>query len=102
MQFQNRVFSLETTVYAKCPKCFRMDLTTWSESHYRPTLLMRITMLFGGKRVRCEACRCNFVSFRKRQSTYVRPNASESEYGAQESGIPESGKYESEIVAPVR
>jgi hypothetical protein len=69
-----------------------MDLTTWSESHYRPTLLMRLKMLFGGKRVRCEACRCNFVSFRKRQSTYVRPNAADQE----------SVSYESEIAAPIQ
>lgn len=79
--FQHSVFSLSTVRYAKCPRCFRMDLTTWSESYYRPSFGMRLQMLFGAKRVRCEACRCNFVSFRKRKDTYVRPgsqNASES------------------------
>ena len=73
-QFQHSVFGLSTIFNAKCPRCFRMDLTTWSESHYRPTSLMRLQMLFGARRVRCEACRCNFVSFRKRSATYVRPN----------------------------
>lgn len=75
LQFQHSVFTIGSWVYAKCPKCFRMDLTTWTESHYRPTFWMRLNMFFGAKRVRCEACRCNFVSFRRRESTYVRPNA---------------------------
>ncbi len=85
LQFQHSVFGTGSLIYAKCPKCFRMDLTTWSESHYRPTFWMRVKRMLGAKRVRCEACRCNFVSFRKRQSTYVRPNAGVVEHDNQDS-----------------
>jgi transposase-like protein len=34
---------------------------------------MRIQMWFGARRWRCEACRCNFVSFRGRKEKYVPP-----------------------------
>jgi hypothetical protein len=74
-RFQENVFGIDTIWCAKCPRCFRMDLTTWSESHYRPSAWMRLRLLFGARRVRCEACRCNFVSFRKRRARYQQPTA---------------------------
>lgn len=73
--FQHSVFGRETVFYAKCPRCFRMDLTTWSESHYRPTWWTKLQIALGAKRLRCEGCRCNFVSFRGRREKYVRREA---------------------------
>lgn len=71
-QFQFSVFGLSSWWYAKCPRCFRMDLTTWSESNYRPSVWIKFRTLLGARRVRCEACRCNFVSNRKKKEDYVR------------------------------
>lgn len=59
--------------YAHCPRCLRQDLTTWDLRHYHAAFSMRIRMWFGARRWRCEACRCNFVSFRGRKEKYVPP-----------------------------
>jgi hypothetical protein len=60
-------------LYAKCPRCLRQDLSTWDLKHYRAGNWMRFQMLLGGRRWRCEVCRCNFVSLRPRKEKYVRP-----------------------------
>ena len=59
--------------YARCPRCLRQDLTTWDLRHYHAALSMRIQIALGANRWRCEACRCNFVSFRGRKEKYVPP-----------------------------
>jgi len=61
--------------YARCPRCLRQDLSTWDLHYYRASFGMRVWMLLGAKRWRCEACRCNFVSLRPRREKYVRPAA---------------------------
>ncbi|MDX2182329.1 MAG: hypothetical protein SFV18_22255 [Bryobacteraceae bacterium] len=50
---------------ARCPSCYRTELTTWSEKYHRTTAWQAWRLALGAKRVRCAACRCNFVSFRK-------------------------------------
>lgn len=49
-----------------------MDLGVWDAKYYTPTMAAQIKMALGGKRFRCEACRCNFVTFRlmKERSTF--------------------------------
>lgn len=42
-----------------------MDLGTWDLKYYTPPQSFMVQMTLGAKRFRCEACRCNFVSFRK-------------------------------------
>jgi hypothetical protein len=64
---------LSAMFYAQCPRCLRQDLSTWDRHHYRAPLGMRIRMSFGANRWRCEACRCNFVSFLGRKAKYARP-----------------------------
>jgi hypothetical protein len=59
--------------YTQCPRCLRQDLSTWDLRHYHATLWMRVRMLFGARRWRCEVCRCNFLSLRPRKEKYVRP-----------------------------
>ncbi|MCU1291963.1 MAG: hypothetical protein JWP08_813 [Bryobacterales bacterium] len=51
---------------AKCPKCLRTDLVTWPEKYYRPTFWRRVEYTLGAHCYRCNACRCNFISFRGR------------------------------------
>jgi ubiquitin C-terminal hydrolase len=62
------VWLLSKMAYAKCPKCLRMDLSTWSRKHYNPGLLANFLITFGAQQYRCPQCRCNFVSFRPRRS----------------------------------
>jgi len=61
-------------MYSRCPRCYRMDLGTWELRYYSPPTLQLWAMNLGARRRRCEACRCNFVSFRalKEKSTFRR------------------------------
>lgn len=62
-------------VYARCPKCLRMDLTVWNAGQYRVSRLARLRIWLGANRWRCEPCRTNFVSFLPRKLKYERPGA---------------------------
>jgi len=44
-----------------------MDLNRWHEQHFRPRGWMAVLLAFGGVRLRCEYCRINFVSIRRRK-----------------------------------
>jgi hypothetical protein len=57
---------IKRLLYAKCPRCLRTDLTTWSRRFYQASLLQNVQLFFGGQRYRCSPCRCNFVSFKPR------------------------------------
>ncbi len=50
--------------YARCPKCFRMELSTWSEQYYHVPRLTRWKLRLGATPYRCDCCRKNFASFR--------------------------------------
>ena len=54
--------------YAKCPRCLRTDLQTWSRKHYNPGTFANFLITFGASKYRCAACRCNFVSFRPKRA----------------------------------
>jgi DNA-directed RNA polymerase subunit RPC12/RpoP len=56
--------------FARCPKCHRMDLSTWSGQHFEPSFWGSVKLSFGGGRWRCEYCRLNFVSLRKRKEVF--------------------------------
>jgi predicted nucleic acid-binding Zn ribbon protein len=68
---QNRFFVsvwlLSRLAFAKCPKCLRMELSTWSRRFYNPGVFANLLITFGGQKYRCSGCRCNFVSFRPRR-----------------------------------
>lgn len=68
--FYWRPFSPVSWFWARCPRCFRMDLAKWSPHRYRAPLSMRVKLVFGARPWRCEACRTNFVSFRMRKEEY--------------------------------
>ncbi|MGO9240084.1 MAG: hypothetical protein ACLQBJ_04660 [Bryobacteraceae bacterium] len=69
---------------AECPRCLRQDLSTWDPRHYHATFWMRVRLFFGASRWRCEACRCNFISFLRRKEKYVPP-------GERAETVPDSG-----------
>ena len=70
-RFRGRTLVLSDLKYARCPKCFRMDLNLWSERDFAPTDWMSALIWLGGNRYRCEYCRLNFVSFRKRKEVFT-------------------------------
>lgn len=56
--------------YARCPKCYRQELTSWDEKFYNPRPSVLLKLRLGAKPVRCAACRCNFASFKPRRSKF--------------------------------
>jgi hypothetical protein len=51
--------------YARCPRCYRQQLTTWSEQYYNAPRWEIVQLRLGATPYRCAACRCNFTSFKK-------------------------------------
>lgn len=56
--------------YARCPRCYRQELTKWQEHHYNPPRWTRFLLRLGATAQRCPACRCNFASFRPRKHEF--------------------------------
>jgi hypothetical protein len=71
-RFTTGVVNVRHAAYSKCPRCERLDLGTWKLDHYHLTFVTRALLRVGGKPRRCEACRCNFVSFRAVKVQHVR------------------------------
>ena len=71
-RFTDSVWRFSEAIYGRCPRCYRMDLGTWDPRYYTPPQKQLVAMALGASRYRCEACRCNFVSFRrlKEKSTF--------------------------------
>lgn len=56
--------------FAKCPNCRRMDLNRWTGETFEPRGITRLKVGLGANRFRCEYCRVNFASFRKRKEAF--------------------------------
>jgi len=54
---------------ARCPRCYRLELIKWEETYYHIPRIWKMLTAIGAKRVRCKACRHNFISFRKVKGT---------------------------------
>lgn len=70
-RFRTRVWRASNMIYARCPRCFRMQLSTWSEQYYNPAFTIKAKLRFGATPYRCEICRCNFASFRACKERYL-------------------------------
>ncbi len=66
-RFRVGILQFSQLFYAKCPRCLRTDLDTWSRKHYNPGLLANFFITFGAHQYRCTICRYNFVSFLPRR-----------------------------------
>jgi len=71
-RFVVRTWRMADLRYAKCPKCMRMDLSVWSETHYRVATFKSFLLSLGANPYRCESCRHNFISFRRRKERFRR------------------------------
>ncbi|MBY0503512.1 MAG: hypothetical protein K2X03_06375, partial [Bryobacteraceae bacterium] len=36
-RFYDSVLRITNAIFARCPKCYRMDLSTWEKKYYLPT-----------------------------------------------------------------
>jgi len=63
-RFSSSMWDFTLWKYARCPKCLRTELSTWSRQYYNPPLQTLILLKLGAAPYRCEFCRCNFASFR--------------------------------------
>jgi DNA-directed RNA polymerase subunit RPC12/RpoP len=63
-RFAAPIWNLRVARYARCPKCLRLELSTWSEQFYLAPVGTRIFLRLGATPYRCDICRCNFASFR--------------------------------------
>jgi len=69
-RFVSRTLFLDELFFARCPKCDRMDLNGWAEKYYKPLGWMKLKIFLGANKWRCEYCRLNFASFRKRKESF--------------------------------
>jgi len=69
-RFRDRTRRAENIRYARCPNCWRMDLSRWSAQDYQVGMVRRLLLWLGANPWRCEYCRCNFVSFRPRKMKF--------------------------------
>jgi len=71
-RFIGRTFLWGDLFYARCPMCMRMDLNGWTGKTYvDPPFWVALKVSFGARKWRCEYCRFNFASFRKRKEVFT-------------------------------
>jgi hypothetical protein len=63
-RFTKQIWDAKNALYARCPRCYRLDLSTWSLDYYRAPFRWLVFLKLGANSHRCEYCRHNFVSFR--------------------------------------
>lgn len=64
-RFTDRTWRITSLQYARCPRCWRTDLASWKREDCQVPARIEFLLWLGAKPLRCEYCRCNFVSFRK-------------------------------------
>ena len=69
-RWRTSVWAAGAWKYARCPRCYRQELTTWSEQYYHPHRWIVLMLRIGATPYRCAACRCNFASFRPCKEKY--------------------------------
>jgi len=69
-RWQTSAWANRSWKYARCPRCFRQELTKWTAQYYSPTRWTRLLLKMGASPRRCPACRCNFASFRPQKEDF--------------------------------
>lgn len=96
-RWETSVWASGAWKYARCPRCYRQDLTTWSQHYYRPPLWTVLLLRMGATPYRCAPCRCNFASYRPCREKYLwRKNAADANAQINEAKSPDG-----EVRAPV-
>ena len=71
-RFTSSLWDLHNMFYAKCPRCYRLDLSTWTTHYYHAPTRWVVFMKLGARRHRCEYCRHNFISWRPAKLKFKR------------------------------
>ena len=71
-RFSGQIWDISNLFWAKCPRCYHMDLSTWDPEHYRCPTSWLLLMRLGARCVRCEYCRHNFLSYRPTKHKFIR------------------------------
>jgi hypothetical protein len=69
-RWETSVWANQAWRYARCPRCYRQELTSWMEHYYNPPRWTRWLLRLGATPHRCPACRCNFASFKSRRENF--------------------------------
>src|ERR1700676_4255929 len=69
-RWQTSVWAKSAWRYARCPRCYRQELTKWDPHYYSPPRWTRLLLRLGAAAHRCPACRCNFASFKSRKESF--------------------------------
>jgi hypothetical protein len=64
-RWRHSLWRLREIFNARCPRCYRLQLVHWEETYYHIPKWWQFCIALGAKKVRCKACRHNFVSFRR-------------------------------------
>lgn len=67
-RWKESLWRIRELLYARCPRCFGLKLGTWEETYYHVPWTWKVQAGLGAKKVRCRACRLNFMSFRRVKS----------------------------------
>jgi DNA-directed RNA polymerase subunit RPC12/RpoP len=71
-RFTAPTFVWSDLFYARCPMCRRMDLNGWTGNTYTdPPAWVAFKVALGARKWRCEYCRLNFASFRRRKEVFT-------------------------------
>ena len=81
-RFEAAIWKPSLFRYARCPKCLRMELTTWSQQYYNPPKTTLLLLRLGATPYRCDFCRCNFASFRACKERYSWRRARQAQTGS--------------------
>jgi len=71
-RFTSDLWDTFNAIYARCPKCYNLELSLWDPAYYRPPSSWKFLLAIGGRPRRCQSCRTNFVSFRPCKVRYRR------------------------------
>lgn len=71
-RFSGHLWDFRHVLYAKCPRCYALDLTTWTTRYYRVSSWWLFLIKVGARQHRCEYCRHNFISFRPAKTKFLR------------------------------
>jgi hypothetical protein len=63
-RWKHSLWRLREIFFARCPRCYRLELVNWEETYYHIPARWKFLLALGAKKVRCKACRHNFLSFR--------------------------------------
>jgi hypothetical protein len=63
-RFESTIWKPSMAKYAKCPRCYRTELSCWNVEKYEVPAAIRLKLNLGASPYRCEHCRCNFASFK--------------------------------------